>query len=394
MIVSAIAINIGILLYFKYFNFFIESINDFIGVLGFKASLSTLNIILPIGISFYTFSALSYVFDIERKKIEPTKDFLAYCVYVTFFSSLLSGPISRANTQLPQYFVKREFKYDMMSAGFKAFVWGLFMKVCVADRLGIYVDTVYTDIDKHAGASLFLAQLLYTIQIYADFAGYSFMAIGSGKFFGIDLPTNFIRPYFSRTVTEFWRKWHMSLTTWFRDYIYFPLGGSRVSQSRWILNTMIVFVVSGLWHGAAYTFFIWGTLHGIIMVIEKLIYGDKLKIISNEWNWLNFLRLFITFNIVSFVWIFFRANNAGDAITIICRIFTSLGCLFIDSMTFICAFMSLSILILKDVLEECKWSVKNPMANNVLNYGLYIFLICYVLLFGVFDGGQFIYFQF
>lgn len=394
-VIAAIVINIGILLYFKYFNFFIDSVKDLASVIGIPISVSTLNVILPIGISFYTFAALSYVFDVYSGKIKPTNDFLAFCTFITFFPSLLSGPISRATTQLPQYCEKRIFKYDTMSSAFKAIVWGIFMKVCIADRLGLYVNIVYSDIINHTGTSLFLAQLLYTLQIYADFAGYSLIAIGSGRLFGIELPNNFIRPYFSTTVTEFWRRWHISLTTWFRDYIYFPMGGSRVTKSRWVLNTMVVFVVSGLWHGAAYTFIMWGALHGVIMVVEKLIYGDRLKSISgSKPNVRNVLRLFVTFTIVSILWIFFRANDISDAFIIISKIFTNHGNLFVDQMTFICGFMSLAILLLKETLDEYNFTIHNTVIRRWCNYALYVFLISYILLFGVFDGGQFIYFQF
>jgi D-alanyl-lipoteichoic acid acyltransferase DltB (MBOAT superfamily) len=331
---------------------------------------------------------------VYRGKIEPTKDFLAYCTYVTFFPALLSGPISRATTQLPQYLRKRQFKYKMMSSAFKAIVWGIFMKVCIADRLGLYVDLVYSDIERHTGTSLFLAQLLYTFQIYADFAGYSLVAIGSGRFFGIELPTNFVRPYFSVTVTEFWRRWHISLTTWFRDYIYIPMGGNRVSKARWMVNTLVVFVLSGLWHGASYTFLVWGALHGAFMILEKLLYRDGLKDISKKWNIVNILRLMITFTIVSFLWIFFRSNNFVDAILIIKKIFVDHGGLFLDLMTFICGFVSLAILFVKEILEEENFIISNTACRKYGSYLLYVFLISYILLLGVLDGGQFIYFQF
>lgn len=255
---GVIVLNLGILVYYKYTNFFIQSFVDMFRLFGQELSVSTLSIILPVGISFYTFTALSYSIDVYQKKVEVTKDVIAYLSYVTFFPSILSGPISRAIKQLPQYLQKREFNSGMVTNGLQMLLWGLFMKLCVADRLGIYVDAVYNNIAQHNGTTLFFTSVLYTIQIYADFAGYSLMAIGSGKLFGIELQTNFIRPYFAKTVTEFWRRWHISLTTWFRDYIYFPLGGNRVPKLRWIMNIMIVFLVSGIWHGAAYNFLIWG----------------------------------------------------------------------------------------------------------------------------------------
>ena len=224
---AVIVLNLGILFFFKYYNFFIQSFIDVFSLFGKELSGSTLKIILPVGISFYTFTALSYTIDVYQRRAEATKDLLAYCAYTMFFPSILSGPISRATKQLPQYFQKREFCYDKAVEACKFILMGAVMKLCLADRLGIYVDTVYANIPQHNGTTLMFASVLYTIQIYADFAGYSMMAVGSGKLLGIELQTNFIRPYFSKTVTEFWRRWHISLTTWFRDYIYFPLGGNR-----------------------------------------------------------------------------------------------------------------------------------------------------------------------
>lgn len=269
------------------------------------------------------------------------------------------------------------------------------LKLCVADRLGIYVDAVYNNIAQHNGTTLLFTSVLYTIQIYADFAGYSLMAIGSGKLLGIELQTNFIRPYFAKTVTDFWRRWHISLTTWFRDYIYFPLGGNRVKKERWMLNTMIVFVVSGIWHGAAYTFLIWGALHGLCMIIERQIYGDRIKQIGNRLTFLNIIRIFITFNIVSFAWIFFRATSIGDAFEVIGKIFTSRGGLFMDKTTLLLAFMSLTIVFLKDLTDEFKLRIRLFESSNVVvRYTTDILLISYILLFGVLNGSSFIYFQF
>lgn len=323
--IAALVLNLGILFVFKYFNFFIESLIDLFDAIGINLSMHTLRIILPVGISFYTFSALSYSIDVYQRKVEPTKDLLAYLCYVTFFPSILSGPINRATKQLPQFFQLRTFDYDKVVEGTKMLVWGLFVKLCVADRFGIYVDTVYTNLYQHTGVTLFVTSIIYTLQIYADFSGYSLIAIGLGKMLGIDLQTNFIRPYFAKTVTDFWRRWHISLTTWFRDYIYFPLGGNRCSHARWIFNTMVVFVVSGLWHGAAYTFLIWGAFHGFCMIVEKKLYGDKLKTLSTKLSFSNCLRMSITFFVVNFAWIFFRVDNFNDAQNAVCQILTMGG---------------------------------------------------------------------
>ena len=349
---AAVLLNVGILVYYKYSNFFIQSFADMFHLLGQEVPVSTLKIILPVGISFYTFSALSYSIDVYQKKVEATKDVVAYLSYVTFFPSILSGPISRATNQLPPYYEKRSFDRAKVTKGLQMVLWGLFMKLCVADRFGIYVDAVYNNIPQHNGTTLFFASILYTIQIYADFAGYSLMAIGSGKLFGIELQTNFVRPYFAKTVTEFWRRWHISLTTWFRDYIYFPLGGNRVPKARWMLNTMIVFVVSGIWHGAAYTFLIWGALHGLCMIVERQLYGNKIKHIPEQLTIANIFRILITFNIVSIAWIFFRSDGIDNALLMIHKMFTTHGNLFVDTTTLVYGFICLAILASKDFVEE------------------------------------------
>lgn len=392
--IGAIVLNIGILFFFKYFNFFVQSFADAFSLFGAEMNVHTLKILLPVGISFYTFSALSYSIDVYQRKVEPTRDLLAYLAYVTFFPSILSGPISRAQKQLPQYFQTRVFDYDKAVSACKLMLWGV-IKLCLADRLGIYVDAVYANIAQHNGTTLFLTSVFYTIQIYADFAGYSLMAIGSGRLLGIELPTNFIRPYFAKTVTDFWRRWHISLTTWFRDYIYFPLGGNRCSKARWMLNTMIVFTVSGLWHGAAYTFIIWGAMHGACMVIERLVYGEKIKQLSDKSSIANLLRLMITFTIVNFAWIFFRVSDLGDVMTIFRKIFTEPGMPFLDSNTLSMAFFAMAIMFIYDFIKEKNLNIHLLSSKYmVVRYLTAVLLIVYILAFGVLNGGSFIYFQF
>ena len=394
--IVVVLLNLGILFYFKYFNFFIQSFADFAGFIGKESSLAPLKIILPVGISFYTFTALSYTIDVYQRKIEATKDVLAYFAYVTFFPALLCGPISRAGKQLPQYFQKRVFSYENAISACKLILWGALMKYCLADRAGIYVDAVYGNLLQHNGTTLLLTSILYSIQIYADFAGYSLIALGIGRLFGIELQLNFNRPYMAKTVTEFWRRWHMSLTTWFRDYIYFPLGGNRVKHVRWMLNTMIVFVVSGLWHGANYTFLIWGALHGVFMIIERELYGQKIKQIENKLSPANFIRILITFGLVTIAWIFFRADSVGDAVYVVKSIFTSKGMPFIDSATLAYSFLFIVIVFLHDYKEEFKKSLNGLLNANsiVVRWGSYVIMIALILLFGVFDGSSFIYFQF
>lgn len=391
----ALVLNLGVLFLFKYYNFFVGAFVDLFSAFGISLGVSTLKIILPVGISFYTFTALSYCLDIYNRSIEPTGDFLAYCCFVTFFPALLSGPIGRASKQLPQFMERRSFSYDTAATAARAILWGAFIKLCIADRLGIYVDSVYSTIDRHNGTTLFLTQVLYSIQIYTDFAGYSLIAIGSGRLLGIELPENFRRPYLSKTVTEFWRRWHISLTSWFRDYLYFPLGGSRVGKSRWILNILIVFAVSGLWHGAAYAFIAWGVLHAVVMIIERLVYGDRIKAIKDSFSFGNLVRILITFNIVSLIWIFFRLESVSDTAYVIGKIFSDPGKPFFDILTLGIAFISIVILLIKDLGDEYGWRLKLLSNKNVvIRYATYVFLICFILLFGELDGSSFIYFKF
>ena len=393
--VGTIVFNIGILFFFKYFNFFVQSFADAFSLFGAEVNVHTLKILLPVGISFYTFTALSYSIDVYQRKVESTRDLLAYLAYVTFFPSILSGPISRAQKQLPQYFKKRSFDYDKAVRACKILLLGGVMKLCLADRIGIYVDAVYANIAQHNGTTLFLTSVLYTIQIYADFAGYSLMAIGSGRLLGIELQTNFIRPYFAKTVTDFWRRWHISLTTWFRDYIYFPLGGNRCSKKRWMLNTMIVFTVSGLWHGAAYTFIIWGAMHGAFMVIERLVYGEKIKHISDKFSIVNLLRLMLTFTIVNFAWVFFRVSDLGDVMTIFSKMFTEPEMPFLDTNTLMMAFVAMALVFIYDFIKEKNLNFHLLSSKYVaVRYITAVVLIVYILAFGVLNGGSFIYFQF
>lgn len=395
ILLGTIILNVGILFFFKYYNFFVQSLIDVLSVVGLQVGVSTLHILLPVGISFYTFTALSYSIDVYQCKVKSTNDMLAYMAYVMFFPSILSGPISRAQKQLPQYYKTRKFDYDMAVSGCKYFLMGGVMKLCLADRLGIYVDTIYANIAQHNGTTLLFTSILYSIQIYADFAGYSLMAIGSGKLLGIELPTNFIRPYFAKTVTDFWRRWHISLTTWFRDYIYFPLGGNRCSKERWMFNTMIVFTVSGLWHGAAYTFIIWGAMHGTCMVIERIIYGDKIKNISEKFSFANLLRLIVTFSIVNFAWIFFRVNKIGDVMLIFKKILSEPGKPFLDTNTLLMSFVTMAIVLTYDLVKEKQLNFHLLSSRfMVLRYATAVMLIVYILAFGVLNGGSFIYFQF
>lgn len=395
LFIAGIVINLSILFFFKYFRFFIDTFNDFIGLFGISTAESSLRIILPIGISFYTFSALSYLIDIYQEKIKPCHDLLAYSAFVAFFPSLLSGPIGRAQKQLPQFLSPRVFSLENGRQAMRCIIWGAFIKLCIADQAGVYVDAVFSNIASNNGTTLILAQFFYMIQLYTDFAGYSLIAIGSGALLGISLQDNFNRPFLAKTVTEYWRRWHISLTTWFRDYIYFPLGGSKVPKYRWAINVIIVFTISGLWHGAAYTFIAWGFLHGVIMVIERLCYGDRIKTMSDGFSAINLARIILTFAVVTIVFVFFRADTIGDAVMLLGKIFTDSGRPFIDSATLIPACISFVIMMAKDISDEYHLGVNLlESKSSAIRYLTYVSLIIYILLIGNLSGGAFIYFQF
>jgi len=406
---NVLIINLGILFVFKYFNFFNGALSDIYSLFDVQYEGFFLNVLLPVGISFYTFQALSYCIDIYRGQTAIENNLVRFSLYVSFFPQLVAGPIERSRHLLPQLKTFKSLDYKNVSTGFKLILWGLFTKVVIADRLALVVNTVYNDVYAYSGISYLIATFFFTYQIYLDFSGYSNIAIGVAKLFNIDLMENFRRPYFSKSITEFWGRWHISLSTWFKDYLYIPLGGNRVSKSRWIFNTLVVFVVSGFWHGANYTFLIWGGIHGIMLVIEKLFYGRKIKDIkpgitlSNVWKWM------ITYSIVIFAWIFFRANNVQDAIYIIKHLFdlnltdfkmlaTSGGTshlLGISTYDFILSIFLISLFLLINFNVRKKGLVNS--INSLpfyVRWFLYIIITIIILWFGKFGFNEFIYFQF
>lgn len=398
--IIGIAINLLILAFFKYCNFFIDVFVDFCGLFGYIPSVSSLNILLPVGVSFYTFSAISYLVDCYTGKIRKAGNLVESLLYLSFFPAILSGPIHKATEQLPQWQKKREFDYSTITYGLKIILWGVFMKLCVADRLGTYVDTVYADINSFSGTTLLLSSLLYSCQIYLDFAGYSLIALGCGNLFGIRLQVNFNRPYLSRTITEFWSRWHISLTSFFRNYLYIPLGGNRVPKSKWILNIMIVFLISGLWHGASYAFIVWGLFHGIAQVIEKLAYGERMKQIKHIISFGNIIRMILTFGLVSLFWIFFRMENISDAFTVIKRIITepSISDIFWGyegRLQFLFSILLLMVVFCKDIFEE--YSMKAVAFWNrhrTCRWIAYYVLCILIVALGMNSSENFIYYQF
>jgi alginate O-acetyltransferase complex protein AlgI len=266
LLFTSIIVNLGFLGFFKYFNFFLENFRTAFSFFGTEINASSLNIILPVGISFYTFQTLSYSIDLYRRKLEPTRDFIAFSAFVSFFPQLVAGPIERATNLLPQFYAKRRFNYAMAVDGMRQILWGLFKKVVIADRCAEYVNDIFANSADYTGSTLALGALFFAFQIYGDFSGYSDIAIGTSRLFGFNIMRNFHFPYFSRDMAEFWRRWHISLSTWFRDYVYIPLGGSRVNKATQIRNTLIIFVVSGFWHGANWTFIFWGLLNALYII--------------------------------------------------------------------------------------------------------------------------------
>ena len=304
-----IAINIGILAVFKYYDFFVS---EFGALFGINTSSLLLRVILPVGISFYTFQALSYSIDVYRGNIKPTKDIIAFFAFISFFPQLVAGPIERATNLLPQFLSNRKFSYEQGVDGMRQILWGLFKKIVVADNCATYVDQVWSSYGTQSCSTLLLAAVLFTFQIYGDFSGYSDIAIGTAKLFGIKLMRNFNNPYFSRDIAEFWRRWHISLTSWFRDYVYIPLGGSRNGQWKTIANTFVVFLLCAIWHGANWTYMVWGLYH-VMLFLPLIIIGKNRKLKVESGRLKDVLQMFITFVLVTIGWIIFRAPSVAEA---------------------------------------------------------------------------------
>ena len=384
------------LVFFKYYNFINDSLGQAFAMAGVDFKLAGLNWAIPIGISFFTFQALSYLWDVYYKKQEAEHDFLTYALFVSFFPSILSGPINKASLVIPQLKKLRPyFDYPKAVAGLKMLLWGMFMKVVVADRVGIYVDTMLPHYESYSGLTCFVASVLYSIQIYTDFAGYSLMAIGVGKVLGFELTENFCRPYFAVSVTDFWRRWHISLSTWLKDYVYIPLGGNRCSKARNYWNIFVTFLVSGIWHGANWTFIVWGCMHGLCQMVEKMIGQQKCRYGKCGRT----IKIVITFLLVNFAWIFFRMPTIGDALGVIARIFDpSLPkSLFLPSNSdVIFIAIGVSAVIIKDFFEEFYPSKCRLFDSRhcLVRWMAYVTVFVLIMLTGVFGADQFIYVNF
>lgn len=398
----SIVINLGFLAYFKYYNFFIESFIELFANWGITIHATTLKIILPVGISFYTFHGLSYVIDIYKQKIPAEKNFISYAVFVSFFPLLVAGPIERATHLLPQIKQPRTFDYTQAMLGMKQILWGLFKKMVVADNCARYVNFVYGDLGAHDGSTILMASILFAVQIYGDFSGYSDIALGTARLFGIDLLKNFNNPYFSRDIAEFWRRWHISLSSWFRDYIYIPLGGSRRGLWVAVRNTFIIFVVSGFWHGANWTFVIWGAYHAMLFIPLLLLNQNKKNIdIVAQHSILpsvkESLQMVGTFFLVVIGWVFFRAASLTDAWTALTSIF-SLSTLQLPKDIFRTFVVLLPIIGFCFVIEW--WGRREHFAlerlGNKHTWFRYMLYFCLVVLIFFLSGTEqeFIYFQF
>jgi alginate O-acetyltransferase complex protein AlgI len=323
----SIGINLGFLGIFKYYNFFAGSLAEGLSLLGFQSNFWTLKVILPVGISFYTFHGLSYVIDIYKDRIKPEKDFIDYSVFVSFFPLLVAGPIERATHLLPQIQRKREFNYSKAVDGLRQILWGLFKKVVIADSCANYANMIFNNSSEFSGSTHILGAVFFAFQIYCDFSGYSDIALGTARLFGIELLRNFAFPYFSRDIAEFWRRWHISLSTWFRDYLYIPLGGSKGGMWMKIRNTFIIFLVSGFWHGANWTFLIWGFLNALYIMPSIIFKTNRqnLDIVAQGKFFptiREFISMTITFGLTLIAWIFFRSENVGQAFKYLGKIFT------------------------------------------------------------------------
>lgn len=404
LLYTSIIVNLGFLGFFKYYNFFLDNFVSAFSFFGTSINANSLNIILPVGISFYTFQTLSYSIDVYKRKLEPTKDLIAFSAFVSFFPQLVAGPIERATSLLPQFYSKRSFDYSKAVDGMRQILWGLFKKIVIADNCAEYANLIFNNSADYSGSTLVLGALFFTFQIYCDFSGYSDIAIGTSRLFGFDLMRNFNFPYFSRDIAEFWRRWHISLSTWFRDYLYIPLGGSKGGMWMKTRNTFIIFIVSGFWHGANWTFIVWGALNAIYFLpllltnnnrnnLETIAHGKILP------GFKEFFFMLLTFCLTVFAWIFFRANNLEHAFSYIAEI---LSPSLFSIPDFAGMSKALTTIILVGIFVFIEYNGRERQYaiahlglkwKRPLRYGLYYAIIFVIFWFGGKEQ-QFIYFQF
>ena len=410
LVTSGIA-NVGVLAFFKYYGFIDSNLQALANFLHWNYPLATLAILLPIGLSFHTFQSMSYTIEVYRGRVKAERHLGIFALYVMFYPQLVAGPIERPQNLLPQFHAEHHFDYERVTDGLKLMAWGFFKKLVIADRLATLVNLVYGSPSSYPGITLILATVFFAYQIYCDFSGYSDIAIGAAQVMGIKLMTNFNRPYFSKSLSEFWTRWHISLSSWFRDYLYIPLGGNRVSQWRWQINLLIVFLVSGLWHGANWTFVIWGALHGLYMLAaiwlktcaEWIQRVAKIHLPAPN----KFIQVGITFTLVSFAWVFFRASTLDQALYIVTHFFDNArlvvnpqlweASIFVglNRVEMVMAIVAIVVLEAVQVLQR-RGSGRVILARQpeLVQWGAYYLLVMTILLFSVYEAREFIYFQF
>jgi len=396
--------NLGLLFAFKYFNFFNESTRAIFNQFNLFYGVPAFSVLLPVGISFYTFQTLSYSIDVYRGKRKPEHHLGIFGLYVAFFPQLVAGPIERSTHLLPQFFEKHEFEYHRVTNGLKRMAWGFFKKVVIADRLAVYVNQVYNNPSEYSGAHIWIATYFFAFQIFCDFSGYSDIAIGAAEVMGYRFMENFRRPYLAQSIGEFWKRWHISLSTWFRDYLYIPLGGNRVNKGRWYFNLFIVFLISGLWHGANWTFVIWGALHGLYLIFA--IVSAKVRgQLTTSCGLARFpvvhayLKRIITFHLVCFAWIFFRANSVGDAFTLAGNLFhfesfSNIPLALGDSGMRIALLTILLMEVFHYTQEKTSITRLVSRQHIAVRWACYYALLLSIIVYGVFEESAFIYFQF
>lgn len=406
LLLTSILVNLGFLGFFKYYNFFLDNFITAFSFFGKDIKANSLNIILPVGISFYTFQTLSYSIDVYKRKLEPTRDFFAFAAFVSFFPQLVAGPIERASQLLPQFYIKRTFDYGKAADGMRQILWGLFKKIVIADNCAEYANLIFNNSAGYSGSTLIFGALFFAFQIYCDFSGYSDIAIGTARLFGFNLMRNFNFPYFSRDIAEFWRRWHISLSTWFRDYLYIPLGGSRGGTLMKVRNTFIIFIVSGFWHGANWTFIIWGALNALYFLPLLLTNNNRnnLDVIAQGKlapSIREFSSMLLTFFLTVFAWIFFRAENVGHAMQYIKDIIDpsllsfpeiTTDMKFVSTLFFICVLIFME-WIGREKQFALEFTESDFIGYSILRKAVYVSLIFAIIVFG---GGEqeFIYFQF